>query len=646
MNLEGLENGIEYPKHIEIIPPPVELLLLDPEKTTKVWPGELSGNKDFIKQVEDRRKLITRLNIIFSRLPRPDTSLEEAMSTNEVTEDEVADLYASLSELLQNPDYRRATLYIPFEFLPNISKETSNDKLAQCTEQFKGAYMSAWHSLLNVQDVRANFVDGDVLETEMRIGDLPRVVKAAHLIPKLVEKGMMTVEDALTLLEASRDEVLKQSIEDTIPVLYDLGFIGQEESSRMQSSRDEMIQKLATEIISYEKETIKNGSNDLISFSSVQNKLRNDFVRIDSVENNEFITEKRLEWLKDKERGKIINSTSDNICLAIQNGKFDDVVITEFVSTEADVSTQESFIEGIRKAIETIATNDIENAKNLYEHYKDVLFSFWQKNSSETKDVLLKTFRRLFRLKIVDIELLNTLEITIPDLSKPFSENLESIELQTQDIKTMINKIETDSELSKYVYPIVIIYGSRLKGYGMNNADIDIAVMIKPSTPFSQRDVIHDKLKTIFEYKEIHGAVTEFWLDEIKKGLVIHDFEKPEVTLGEKWWTHVIFGGVWEGDQSAIDELRKKLLMPYFLETDEVIHGREARELYLEELERDTLQYRLMHKGYERFYPSYGGIHTLHADKIDGDSVFWDSGYRNTAIQLFASRVFLPKISK
>ena len=568
------------------------------------------------------------------------------MSTNEVTEDEVADLYASLSELLQNPDYRRATLYIPFEFLPNISKETSNDKLAQCTEQFKGAYMSAWHSLLNVQDVRANFVDGDVLETEMRIGDLPRVVKAAHLIPKLVEKGMMTVEDALTLLEASRDEVLKQSIEDTIPVLYDLGFIGQEESSRMQSSRDEMIQKLATEIISYEKETIKNGSNDLISFSSVQNKLRNDFVRIDSVENNEFITEKRLEWLKDKERGKIINSTSDNICLAIQNGKFDDVVITEFVSTEADVSTQESFIEGIRKAIETIATNDIENAKNLYEHYKDVLFSFWQKNSSETKDVLLKTFRRLFRLKIVDIELLNTLEITIPDLSKPFSENLESIELQTQDIKTMINKIETDSELSKYVYPIVIIYGSRLKGYGMNNADIDIAVMIKPSTPFSQRDVIHDKLKTIFEYKEIHGAVTEFWLDEIKKGLVIHDFEKPEVTLGEKWWTHVIFGGVWEGDQSAIDELRKKLLMPYFLETDEVIHGREARELYLEELERDTLQYRLMHKGYERFYPSYGGIHTLHADKIDGDSVFWDSGYRNTAIQLFASRVFLPKISK
>ena len=312
--------------------------------------GELSGNKDFIKQVEDRRKLITRLNIIFSRLPRPDTSLEEAMSTNEVTEDEVADLYASLSELLQNPDYRRATLYIPFEFLPNISKETSNDKLAQCTEQFKGAYMSAWHSLLNVQDVRANFVDGDVLETEMRIGDLPRVVKAAHLIPKLVEKGMMTVEDALTLLEASRDEVLKQSIEDTIPVLYDLGFIGQEESSRMQSSRDEMIQKLATEIISYEKETIKNGSNDLISFSSVQNKLRNDFVRIDSVENNEFITEKRLEWLKDKERGKIINSTSDNICLAIQNGKFDDVVITEFVSTEADVSTQESFIEGIQKS--------------------------------------------------------------------------------------------------------------------------------------------------------------------------------------------------------------------------------------------------------------------------------------------------------
>jgi hypothetical protein len=88
------------------------------------------------------------------------------------------------------------------------------------------------------------------------------------------------------------------------------------------------------------------------------------------------------------------------------------------------------------------------------------------------------------------------------------------------------------------------------------------------------------------------------------------------------------------------------VLVGYMFETDEQIRGHSARSAYLEEIERDMLQYRLMHKGYERHYPPYGGINTPHADLIDGKSTFWDSGYRQTAIRLFASQVFLPKISK
>ncbi len=125
----------------------------------------------------------------------------------------------------------------------------------------------------------------------------------------------------------------------------------------------------------------------------------------------------------------------------------------------------------------------------------------------------------------------------------------------------------------------------------------------------------------------------------------MRDLAEPDMALGERSWTHVLFGGVWEGNKEAIDELREKLLVPYFSNTKTIIHGREARGLYLEELERDTLQYRLMHKGYERFYPPRGGIDAPHADRIDGKSVFWDSGYRAMAIKLFASRVFLPKVS-
>jgi len=155
---------------------------------------------------------------------------------------------------------------------------------------------------------------------------------------------------------------------------------------------------------------------------------------------------------------------------------------------------------------------------------------------------------------------------------------------------------------------------------------------------------LRELLKQSFAHEKIHGEIIEFWLEEKDGKFGIRDFKKPDSAQGEKYWTHILFGAAWEGNENIITELRKKLLAPYMYDTGEVIEGQDARTLYLGEIERDTLQYRLMHKGYERFYPSYGGIHTPHADEIDGDSMFWDSGYRQLATKLFASRVFLPKI--
>jgi hypothetical protein len=85
--------------------------------------------------------------------------------------------------------------------------------------------------------------------------------------------------------------------------------------------------------------------------------------------------------------------------------------------------------------------------------------------------------------------------------------------------------------------------------------------------------------------------------------------------------------------------------LPGFLDSvGKTLVGRDARMVWLGELERDVLQYRLMHKGYRRFFPPRGGIDRFRAQGLDPESVFWDSGYRRLATKLFVSRVFLPQL--
>src|SRR3989338_9134161 len=90
---------------------------------------------------------------------------------------------------------------------------------------FKPRQKKAWRGLLQTHDVRANFVDGDVLEAEQRKDDLPRVVKAAHLIPVLVQKGLSKAGYAISLMNNTEDPVLKQSIGEALFVMADMVLI-------------------------------------------------------------------------------------------------------------------------------------------------------------------------------------------------------------------------------------------------------------------------------------------------------------------------------------------------------------------------------------------------------------------------------------
>jgi len=638
MYSESFENKKESVKDIQIEVPAVETLL-DPAKAIETWPESITTNEAFLEQTAERRELKEILDDVFKCLPQPDMSFEDAVSQRFITEEQVKKVYSSLSRLFDSGQgYERMALYLPFELLPGKDWNPATEELQQASSRFKNSYMDAWKTLLSQHDVRANFVDGDVLEPEHRKSDLPRVVKAAHLIPKLVEKGFIRVEDVIVLMEESKDQVLKESIADALAVLADLGLITEKEFKNMSESKDRLVRGMAKIISSdIQKEDHQTETTPKsVTFSNVQGILHE---RLSDTETDDYknATEKRKQWLKQKIKQEIIESLGDEISLAIVNGNFSTVEEESFLSQTADPASQQALVEGIRKAVET-------GGPKFYTQYKKALLTILQSGNYENQEAVSKTLRRLNQLGIVKKSELAELNIVVPELAGTFSKNLELIKEKTRDIQKVITDIESNPELSRLIYPVALLFGSHIKGYGEPNADIDLAVFIKPETPFDNREKIQSLLRQAIGNEKLGKEIVEFWLETKDDKLNVRDFPKSDPKLGESFWTHVLFGAVWEGNKDVMRELKEKLLVPYMHDSDKKINGQDARALFLGEIERDALQYRLMHKGYARFFPSYGGIITPHSDSIDSNSMFWDSGYRQLATRLFANRVFIPKI--
>jgi hypothetical protein len=106
--------------------------------------------------------------------------------------------------------------------------------------------------------------------------------------------------------------------------------------------------------------------------------------------------------------------------------------------------------------------------------------------------------------------------------------------------------------------------------------------------------------------------------------------------MGNSSYAHVLFGGAWFGDLELVKELHAKLLTPYLF-----TENKSLREVCLRELERDNLQYRLLHKGYDYLFPAGKRLQTNY---IDAHCAFYDSGYRMLATKLFLKKVFLPRL--
>lgn len=568
------------------------------------WVGkEIAEAPEYRDQVQERKHLIEAFEKIASSLPRPDVEVEQAIHEGVVSEEQIADLFESLSAMLEkSEDYRRIVLYLPFEILPGADWRPNSPALKNALTKFKAAYLFAWRGLLGVHDVRANFVDGDVLETESRTGDLPRVVKAAHLLPKLIEKGWISSEEAKRLSNGSDDELLKESIEEGLAATEnnpDYGQTAQPKRLDPTSLRDRIdaASREATE-------AMPSG-----------------------------ITEKRKAWLTAEGKRRAVEAAGDDIKEEIMTGGFG--LADELVKT-GEVDLQIAAINGVRKAS--------ESDPEIYPRFSQLLLDLWQRKDPVLIPELSKTFCRLNGLKIVPDSQLHELRMAIPRLAGPFSENLKGMSAEVEQIKSALIKLEQDPEIAEYVFPAALMFGSKLKGYGNPNADTDVAVFTRPGAD-PREGRVREALKKVTEM--FPGDVVPFWLEQLGENYQVRDSDELGSHVGDKYWTHILFGGAWEGDPSTVVELQKKLLLPYLYRgNDEKIHGLGTRRLFLEELERDSIQYRLMHKGYEKFFPRFGGISGKGASKVDGQSAFWDSGFRFTATRLFLNRVFLPKLSR
>lgn len=580
------ERELKSNELICITPPSENLWNLD--DFSRTFPDMITNGSIF-EQLKAHQENSLIIGEVLDKLPSGKT-IEETIDEGIITKLEGISFYESLDSLLKNDDNQRLVLYLPFEIIPSAEWKSNNQELDQSIDEFKKDYLSAWIKLLQTQDVRANFVDGDVIEFEVRQFDPQRVVKAAHLIPELIKKGLLNKKQIFGLVNEVSDPVLKRSINDVLPVMRNLNQITEDEF-------DEYFELVTDE-------------NKFLS---------------------EPVTEERKKWLAKKQKEIAIMERAEIVSEQLLSG----VTLDSFLDKEI-------IIEGIRIAIEKASSTDLSQAKKIFEQYEDIFSTLGQIDNNDIKERLLKAWRHFYDLGLVDKDKLDKLGIRIPNLSGSFSENLSNLSGEIEKLKGILTEIKSNPDLSKSVLPIILIGGSKVKGYGESTSDTDVSIFIKPEVSELDRTQIREILLKIFDKYNFDCRPTEFWLIEQGNKLKINDGLKKDHWTAESDWVHVLLNSFWLGDIREINELKTKLLPSFFEMTGETKHHHPIRELHFENMEKDLLQYRLMHKGYERNFPT---IKNPYKDEssIDGSSTFWDPGFRKLATKLFVNNVFLPK---
>ncbi len=642
---------LESSPKIVLTSPATESLLYI-ETTNVPWTEEVRNNKNLQEQARTRRRLSKELSHLYNLIPEATTDIWDSIKNETLQEKDLVELYDTLSLLLeQDKNNAQILLYLPFELLPNLNSQIKTDELSKANSKLASNIKNGWGNLLTQHNLRADFIDGNIPEVEYRKEPLPEVVKAAHLIPQFLKRGILSFEEIINLLETTTDKILADSIADTLPVLADMGLINENDLDLIEKSENRLVSNMAR-IIQANKSSSQETKLDLpkSDISNITDMMQKDFENEAAIIDRDYpeATNRRGLWLKEEKRRLLLERYSKIIALhtlSFGPEQFE-TLIKNKLSIDGENIENTLIIKSIQEVIETLVKTSNIEAKEFYQKHENLIKSLWLiENDSDVHTATEELILHLYSLQIINEEQLASFGIKSPNLNFDLTGRMDSLEIHTKDITSTIESIEKDKELSELIYPVVIMLGSRIKGYAKSKADLDIAVFVKPGTPFEKRKHLQDLIKKTFTHEKIQGEVMEFWLEENDGNMSILDFDNPDTKLGDSTLTHPLIGA-WYGDTETIKELYKKLMPGYLYSEDKYILGQGAQKVWTEEIGRDTLQYRLMHKGYRHFFPKKGNLETEHSDNVDSDSAFYDSGYRRLATQLFINRVFLPQLSK
>jgi hypothetical protein len=620
-----------------VVVPPVYESLFDVHRRD-FWPESVLENPEIQAEMAERKELVSCLGLFFG-LQNKELELTAAVDAGLVTETQAAELYSRLAEFLTAKEHnQRLLLYLPFELIPDARWQTSSRELAQAVSRFKDVYLKSWHGLLSQRDVRACFVDGDVFEPGVGPWPLPKVVKAAHFAWVLVSKGLITSSQVIKLIETSADKVLRQSLADSVKVMLDLGLV--DSPSEIAESSDPLVRQLAATSQGSEvnQERLVLPSN-LGQLRELVPQIRHEQSCLEqSLGDLRWgVSDRRIAWLRQRDSQVIIKNFAERIACALAEGLISVADLKEFFLEHI----QDEFlvlvaIEAACRFLEEIAKRDLTAARTAHTAFETEL-ALASRFSSIAVDAAVEGLRLRFSYLGV------TTQRGVDRPGEVFCPERTFGNGQLGKLASIVEAIRTDDRLSRMLYPVLLVYGSRAKGYAPHNADFDLAVMVRPWVDLNLRTSIQDALARAAEKGGIKASFLEFWLEWESCCLKIRDFKERDGLMGGNDTAHVLFEAVWIGGLCEIRPIFSSLVSRFLLPDHGIIQA--VKGLLLAEIERSTLQFRLMHKGYAYMYPLQGGISTRNSSAIDSESVFWDKGYRQLATKLFVTRVFLPDCS-
>lgn len=613
----------------EIIIPAVDLLMSDKIEGSSL-PLELKTNQEIINQAKLRREILAELNLIFAQVPVK-MELIDALNQDLVSVSDVQQFYEKLTDFLaSDKNNSRILLYLPFELIPEKSSGDSPFDMSKA--KFLEEYMNGWHYLLGEHDVRANFTDGNILEPELVSGGPARVSKAAHLLPKMITKGLIESEKVIEMIRETSDSVLKQSLLETIPVLQDLNLIDHDLVTLIKDQLPE----------------IKIDDAKLEVFHDYQTLLDQFGIGLERIEadysnklKNQPELQSRWEWEKSEQTDQIIAKNASILSQGVEANQLEIDLLFLPKNELQDLVT----IEALHLAVEKLAQVSVEKAQNLVQSSQIYLKQMWQSHLPKIQDRVMSCVSYWTNAGIISEDFFKDFGLEIPKLDFLTENQQDKIQQEIESFTTALEQIQSDPYLSQALLPTFVFFGSKLKGYAHPSADLDLAVFVKPGFDFSRRPEMLEKLnKVLANFGVSHP--TEFWLEEKGDLLAVKEVPLIDNAIAEKDWAHIILQGEWFGKKPETNEIYQKLIMEYFqTEARERFPGVDNRRIWLRELEREVLQYRLMHKGYNRFYPKINGLETKNSKLLDTKSSFWDPGFRRLAAKLFLSKVFIPQIN-